>query len=210
MATAFVICGAVTGDVVLNEWNGYTAGITACRAARVLELTLAAHTRLSAERGPTNGGLGADTPIPEARRKALSDARAATDKAMADAAAAAGQLPEPAASEARKSIGTTVRKVAAVRSAADAVMALPLKERTSAAVSGIVTGMIGAIPELDTALNKEEETVIAAVPELVPWVTIVRSSTELRDYAGQVGSVFTAALAAAGPSTAMSTPSTSI
>jgi methyl-accepting chemotaxis protein len=59
--------------------------------------------------------------------------------------------------------------------------------------------MIMVLPHLDAGLNSLESAVSKADPRLIPWLTIARSATQLRDYAGQLGSVFTAALASKRP-----------
>ncbi len=55
-------------------------------------------------------------------------------------------------------------------------------------------GLIAVPPVLDQALNAVDDATMSADPSLGSWLTMARTATELRDFAGQIGSVFTPAL----------------
>ncbi|WCS28643.1 methyl-accepting chemotaxis protein (plasmid) [Methylobacterium sp. NMS14P] len=61
-------------------------------------------------------------------------------------------------------------------------------------VAGIVQALVAVPPTLDEALNAVDDATTAADRNLGSWLTMARTATALRDFAGQIGSVFTPAL----------------
>ncbi len=199
MIAIVLCCGVIGGQVLSSEfsiWNKATQGES---AARLAGLTFAASTRISFERGPTNGALGADLPLPDDRRKALTDNRAATDAALeAVVQALPGSM---AAAPIAQSVEATRQDLARVRQKVDRLLQEKLSNRSSAELNGVIAELIAVVPKLAPALNATEAAMARADPAITNLVTIARLSTEMRDYAGQLGSVFTAALIGKRPLT---------
>ncbi|XYD12086.1 hypothetical protein R1A27_33660 (plasmid) [Methylobacterium sp. NMS12] len=61
-------------------------------------------------------------------------------------------------------------------------------------MAGIVQASVAVPPTLDEALNAVDDATMAADRNLGSWLTMARTATELRDFAGQIGSVFIPAL----------------
>lgn len=166
-------------------------------AVHMVRTTLAAATRLSAERGPTNGSLGSDQPLPPEQAKSLAASRKATDDALAAAVAAARAAGTGGGFDSgvvEESLHAAMDRLARTRRQVDILVARPRSERGAAEVGAVVDAMIAVIPELIPALNRIEAVLVAADPALSDFVTVARLATDLRDYAGQLGSVFTPVL----------------
>ncbi len=165
------------------------------RASRGLEaidhlrIALTVAEMASRERGPTNGMLGDDLPAPPAHARALAQARERTDAAF-DALAAAGdktaQRDEPAAARVA---------LAHARAAVDHVTAVPKAARTPQQISAAIHEMVAVIPRLAPVVSRLANEAQAAYPAIGDDVQAARLSAELREYAGLLGSHFTAALA---------------
>jgi hypothetical protein len=205
MAAILLCFVAVGGRVILREAGDYSRASAGVAAARLAQLTLTASTLVSFERGPTNAALGAESPVPAERRRPLEAARAATDQAL-DAITL-----RLAASDAREAAAITGpiisarRRLAAARQVIDGLLQRPLESRTDRELNGVIAEMIAVIQELSPALNTMEATLARADSSLTSLITAARLATDMRDYAGQLGSVFTAPLVAKRPMTAADT-----
>jgi methyl-accepting chemotaxis protein len=164
---------------------------------------LAASTRISQERGPTNAALGSERPLPTTAAKALAEARSQTDSALRAAASATSALPEQWRVQASSSLAEATRLLGAARQRVEAMTALPLAQRRQDEVTGLVNALIAVPPALDAALNAADEIAITADSRLGSWFTLTRTATELRDVAGQIGSLFTSPLIGKRPMTAI-------
>ncbi|MCJ2052362.1 HAMP domain-containing protein, partial [Methylobacterium sp. J-070] len=198
LATASIclVCAAETGNLVLSEARLHESSRDARLGIAAAEAMMAASTRISQERGPTNGALGLERPLPSANRTALEEARQATDDALHEAGRKASELPAPWRPAATGSIAETGRLLAVARAEVDSLTAQPLAQRATEQVSAAVRAMIAVAPALDRALDAADDVAIRGESRLASWLTIARTVTELRDFAGQIGSVFAPALVA--------------
>ncbi len=197
VVTGLLLTGA--SRLVLWNWETFHRGRFGVEATRSLDLVLKAQERVSAERGPTNGALGAEAPLDEARRTALANARAASDAAIK---AAMDNLDRESFVDigiARAGLESLRLQLAGARRTVDTLTSRPLAERSQISIEAAVAGMIALIPELGPVMNVVEREASAADPQLVPIISVARLAGDLRDYAGQIGSVFTVALAAVRP-----------
>lgn len=174
---------------------------TGAAAVEVLSAKLSAFSRISAERGPTNGVLGSDLPIPAEREAALGSAREASDKAMQEASEALARAPASMDPQGiiSDSLASARESLIKARGKVDELAARPKAERSNDDVRGAVDSMIAVIPRFTPGLNAVENTLARSDPGLVNLVTIARLATEMRDYAGQLGSIFTAPIVLARP-----------
>ncbi|CAA7616112.1 Sensor protein barA [Magnetospirillum sp. LM-5] len=169
-------------------------------AERLMELGLAAATKISAERGPANGVLGSDVPLPPERIDALKAARAATDQALKEVEAkVSAKTPLKEIGAVANSLAASGRQLVTARRMIDDLASRPRANRNDTEVTAAVTAMIDVLPLLAPGLNVIENNLAQADPQLINYVSIARLSTEMRDYAGQLGSVFTAAFVGRRP-----------
>ncbi|MFO1149201.1 MAG: methyl-accepting chemotaxis protein [Alsobacter sp.] len=189
------------GGLLRSEWRASERAAEAVQTVSHLALILKAHERLSAERGPTNGVLGADTPIDAERAVRLASARAATDEAFAAATAALRDHPVPGSATMIEGLQAVAGELAAVRRRIDDLVARPLNQRLPIEIGDRVEEMVGLMPLLNPILNRLESIILEAQPALVQPVTVARTSAAMRDFAGQLGSIFTVALAKNRPLT---------
>jgi len=191
------LIGLMLSRMVFYEWRAYHSADAGLRAMEVAYKAMVVAEKVSSERGPTNGVLGdGDNPDPSKRAR-LAQARETSDKVMADlfAALEAGRPRDEALLALQKA---RVQLVAA-RSEVDAVARLPRGSRPPERVMGAVHQMFDVIPvimEAVTLLSREAETIY---PQFSDALVGARMAAELREYAGRLGSQFTAALTEGKP-----------
>lgn len=189
------LAAAVLVERVISPQLEKLASVKAGVAAEMLmSAALNAASKISAERGPANGILGSDLPLPSGRVESLAKARQASDEALL----ATDQMLTASADFPRKlfvrdSLGRAREQLAKARIQIDALARLPREARKDSDIQGAVGAMIDSLPLLEPGLNAIENALAQADPVLTNYVTIARLATEMRDVAGQLGSVFTAA-----------------
>ncbi|MFM0593507.1 GGDEF domain-containing protein [Paraburkholderia dilworthii] len=187
------------GWLVVHEWRAYVGADDALRAFEAYRAGLEAVEKVSAERGPTNSLLGQALPIPQAMtlslRRARDDSDARIEKllAMLQADRCQSCVVEPARiAEARS-------ELADARANADRLIDLPLASRRERALTGAVDRMIGIVPQFAPAINALAANVVKGDAGALNCLILATLSADLREYAGQLGSHFTAALTARRP-----------
>ncbi|KIL99344.1 Sensory box histidine kinase/response regulator [Paramagnetospirillum magnetotacticum MS-1] len=169
---------------------------------QLMGLGLEAASRISAERGPSNGALGSELPLPPERTEALKAARTATDAALRQVVESLDKSPSLRHGAAvRNSLFAAGSQLETARRQIDALIARPRPERADQEVAAAVGGMVKVLPLMAPGLNVIETNLAQADPALINYVTISRLSTEMRDFAGQIGSIFTAPYVARRPLT---------
>ncbi len=190
------------GWLLAHEWVADSRASTALAAFDSYRATLLVMEKVSVERGPANGALGEDLPIPAVRALALGRARAESDRRIAELLKI---LQSPACPDRCALKAERIRAMQADltrgRASVDALLALPLAERRPAAISDAVSGMIAVIPELAQPLDDIALTVLRGSSDTLYWLLATRLLADYREFAGQLGSQFTAALAARRPLT---------
>ncbi|MGT2434479.1 hypothetical protein ACU4HD_48180 [Cupriavidus basilensis] len=176
-------------------WLAYGRADNAARSVQALRMTLLAMEKVSAERGPTNGVLGEDLPVPAERIAALQHMRAASDKHIAELLDALGPEHCPGCEADIKAAGRAQTHLAAARANIDRLTALPLRSRSSSDLADGVNHMIAVIPEFLPIVNARTANITRGDPDVLNCLTLARLSADLREYAGQLGSRFTGALA---------------
>lgn len=181
--------------IINTEWQAFHATTNGLRAMQVTYKALVVAEKVSFERGPSNAVLGdADRHDPRKRAK-LAKARAVSDKALHDLDDALAAAPD--LKQAPLAVATMKRareQLALGRAAVDRVAALPRARRDPARVMGAVHEMFDIVPivlDAATVLSRDAED---AYPALSDTLVASRLAAELREYAGRLGSQFTAAL----------------
>ena len=193
---ALVAIGTYVGGTVLySEHN-------ALRAVRQLNDLLRAPEFLSRERGPTNGALGSPLFGQEAFTEKLIQARNASNVALKRAIVSLGDDGQDGTVSQIVALQNLQNDVAKARSLVDRMLALPVQERHFAEIDRTVHAMTDLIPPLSLVVARAGANVMRADPSLAPIIAIARAAADLREYAGKIGSVFTASLATERPFTA--------
>jgi len=185
LATGLVLA-QLTGTAA-HDLQRTREGLTAIERLR---LALVVAEMASRERGPTNGMLGDDTPHRPALTAGLAEARARTDKAFAayEQAAAAADAGRGTMAAARADLVSARRDV-------DRLLATPLARRSPDQISAAVYAMVAVIPRLAPTVSGIVTEAQTLYPPAGDDVQGARLIAELREYAGLLGSHFTAALA---------------
>ncbi len=195
LATALLV-----GRVATVEWRNQDLAAVGRESVSELRRALAAAEMVSRERGPTNGVLGDDTPPQPQRRERLAEARARSDAALA----ALGQVLVDGPHDARhqnaeRHVQQARDALQRARAGVDALSAVPKAERTPAQIRAQVAAMVAVVPLIAPAISLMAEEAQQALPVLGDDVQGARMAAELREYAGLLGSHFTAALTAQQP-----------
>ncbi|KUM02360.1 diguanylate cyclase [Chromobacterium subtsugae] len=186
----FVLISLPLAWIISSEWAVFHATDDGLDAIQVAHLAMVTVEKIALERGPTNSLLG--SPPDDGRRKRLQHARQASDHALL---ALRRELSSSASDDHRRAMGS-VRQGEAIladaRVRVDRVAGLPM--RASTQIMDAVRRMYDAIPpvlQAVTALSFRAESIY---PQLANPLAGARQATELREYAGRLGSQLTAAL----------------
>lgn len=184
---------------ISRDWQAVTSAKTGLEAMNLTYQAIKVAELASFERGPTNAVLGDREPPDPSKRQRLATARAASDSAINAALASLAGSGKSVHVAASAQIASARDELTWARKEVDRVAALPLERRMADA--GQVTGAPIALMfrVIDTAL--EGVTLLSvdaerADPALTLPLAGARLAAELREYAGRVGSKFTAALTA--------------
>ena len=190
LASASLVLRIATAD-----WQHHQRAREGQAALANLRKALVAAEMASRERGPANGVMGDDQPVQPQRQVALAEARARTDTAFVTL----HQVFLDSVADARH--GNAARQLAradtALRNArarVDQVAALPKAERSPDALGQSVAAMASVVPLTAPSISLMAEMAQEAVPTLGDAVQGAHITAELREYAGLLGSHFTAAL----------------
>lgn len=197
----FLMAFVVVLRLTFIDWMELRRADRAVALVEQLRLGLRAVEMASRERGPTNGVLGAEAPTPAPLRASLDEARARTDQAYAAFLQALQQSPRQ--DGARDSIKVDGFELALrqARREVDALVARPLAEREPRAIRARVEGMIRLIPMLRPSIMRLTDDIQQNMPTLSSTVVGALLAAELRETAGQLGSLLTPALSRQTPLT---------
>ena len=180
------------------RWHTYAEAVAACDALRTFRLALIAAEKVSRERGSANGLLGAPMPAPASVEVALERARGETDQALAAwlASLQPGTMDRPSE---RASVSLALGQLAVARRKIDAAGRLARTERRPEIVSEAVDSMFTTVDTLQPAISSIQSDLIQFAPSSAGQIAAARLLTELREYAGRLGSQFTPALTLGQP-----------
>ncbi len=188
---------ALVAGLVASAWQNDERATAAARALDQLRLSLVAAEMVSRERGPTNGLLGEALPPQAERVQALEQARARTDGAFqALAQALRGDGARPVVREAARQLESAQQALLQARAEVERTAALPKPARAPERIRATVLGMVAVVPLLAPVTSELAQEAERAYPALGNAVHGARMVAELREYAGLLGSHFTAPLAA--------------
>ncbi len=185
LAMTLGLIGVLSGYSAINWQQGERVGVR----ARHLHLLLLVQEKLSFERGPSNAALGSNLPLPDEIANRLGQVRHAADVALAKLRSAPGL---PANTE--TGLATLADRVVGARSGIDALLRLPRLQRPEAEIGAAVGGLAGVIPILFPLVEDATADVVADEPTVGALLGAARTAADLREFAGLVGSQFTAPL----------------
>jgi len=192
---------ALTARIVSSEWGEYRRGARSVETVRVVQLIMIAMEKTSIERGPSNALMGGEiADLPQLSQK-LQAARAQTDQSIAVLLNALRADADVRYAPAIRNIEYVKAALEPARSNVDRQVEVPRSQRSSDEVSVAVSGMIDLIPPFVTAVADLTSIAIQSDPELLDGLTGMRVASSLREYAGQVGSKFTAPIVTQRPLT---------
>lgn len=197
MAAALVLLVLlVEARLVWMEWQALERAMQGQQAVARLRLALVAVEMVSRERGPANGLMGAPTPSGDAAlRGALDTARSRTDQALSDVQQMLTvDQDKPSYQRALRQVAAYHQALMRARWHIDRLAALPVTRRQPNEIRQRVQGMVDLIPILAPTITLLADEAQQADPSLDASVWGARLSAELREYAGQLGSLFTPAL----------------
>lgn len=191
---------ALVGRVAVTEWQSVHSASQSLRLLDHLRLGLLAVEMVSRERGPTNAALGDVVPMAQSRRDALDQARTRTDQAFDALRGALAAVPgtEPGGGLAPRveAAGLALQRA---RANVDETLRAPKDQRSAAAIRDAVYGMVSVVPLLAPVTNALASASQQAYPALSDDVQGARLAADLREYAGLLGSHFTAGLTKGQP-----------
>jgi signal transduction histidine kinase len=188
------LIGAMLSRIILVEWDTTESTMAGLVAMQRASQAMVVAEKVSFERGPTNGVLGdADQPDP-LKRQRLHSVRQSSDNAIRELVAALEQEKASRDGDAAQAMREAMGKLAAARREVDRVAALPRSKRTPELLMGSVNQMFDVIPEIMRAVTLLSKEATDIYPQFADAMVGARLAAELREYAGRLGSQFTAAL----------------
>lgn len=190
LALALGLIGILGGDHVRASRN--------FEALTLYRKVLTAANRLSAERGPMNSVLGEEPAPDTAARRKLAEFRALSDRSLAEIApdADSGIVRHLVT---RDRLEAVDRRLAEARRAADRLSALPLAERSSADIQGVITGMFDVVETMRPVVTGAMAELIKHDSTLAGHALAGQMLGDLREYAGRMGSFLAPSIAAHEP-----------
>jgi diguanylate cyclase (GGDEF)-like protein len=189
----------LTASQVATQWNAYRRGADSVQIVRQLQLAMRVMETVSLERGPTNGLLGADQSEAQAARDKLTQARLNSDQSITDLLDSLQRNPHPNYPAIAAGIVALRSELATARHQVDDLALRPLSIRSSDQIMAAVNRMIALIARPLLASTDLSAIAVTADPLLRDGIASARLAASLREYAGQIGSQFTAAIATRRP-----------
>jgi diguanylate cyclase (GGDEF)-like protein len=189
----------LTSGMVASQWNTYRHGAESVQVVRHIQMAMRVMELLSFERGPANSVLGAnETEMPAARAR-LTQARQNCDQSITDLLDALHGYPKHNYPAIVAGIAQLRIELTDARRNIDNLAKRPLSARTSENISDAVGKMIALIGRPLLATTDLAAIATHADPALRDSIASARLAASLREYAGQIGSQFTAAIATSRP-----------
>ncbi|WP_191240010.1 GGDEF domain-containing protein [Pandoraea pnomenusa] len=175
-------------------WGAFQRASDARAALDALQATLLAMEKASAERGPANAVLGADLPLPNESVAALRGAREVTNARLQALLSALSASRCEQCGPSLRAVERARLDLAAASANVDLLAQRPREMRSDAAVRDAVDRMVRVIADFTPVASSRINVVSRGAPEALHFLVLARLAADLREYAGQLGSHFTATL----------------
>lgn len=201
VAIALVPMLVLSYMLLAYEWTALARIEESMQHFRSFRATLSTMEKIAAERGPMNGVLGEDLPIPATRTILLRRARIDSDDQLARLLDLL--RPEKCASceGDYASVKRLKANLAAARAEADRLAALPRTTRADSAVDDLLARMFRIVDGFGPIAVSRTTSVARGAPSIFNCLMIARIAADLREHAGRLGSQLTTALALGRPLT---------
>ncbi len=176
----------VSSDRLLSSIDTYTA------ALRVAE-------KLSFERGPMNSVLGAGPPVPAEYSVKLATARSQTDTAISTLRAILKSSAEAENQQTFDDLTAIETSLSAARQEIDRLALVRKADRPAGSVAHVVNLMFSVVDRNAFTLNQLELSVPRSDPAIVQLISVARQASDLREFAGRIGSTLAAPITEGRP-----------
>ena len=200
-AVLIILIGAMLSRFLFVEWKTFTATQEGLWATEVAYKGMIAAEKASFERGPANGVLGDDDHSDPTKQARLNNARQATNQALQQFMVAIHGGSCATDCQMAQDLRKVLEQLDTARKVVDQVSSLPRKQRSADLVTEAVNQMFLVIPGLLHLTSELSRVAIDIDPGVEPAFFGAMYALELRDYAGRLGSQFTAALTEQKPLT---------
>lgn len=187
---------------IWTDWRQVDAAELGLAAMQRAYLGMKVAEKASAERGPAIPVLNDTEPADPAKRARLQEFRRTTDAAFDEALAALADSTDPASLSARAQLLQAREELARARMEVDRVAALPHAQRSAPGqrlTRAPIDLMFAVIDTVLAGVTTQSAAAEAIYSELSMPLVGARYAAELREYAGRLGSQFTAPLATGQP-----------
>ena len=181
--------------ISFTAWRDYARSEVAFDAMATFSKVLKAAETVSVERGPSNALMGSSAQNDPAWTDRLKAVREATDTAFAKLDDDLKTSRYRGSKSAREQVASLLATLADNRREIDRVGGMPNASRDPAIIRNLVDRMIALAISLWPLMNETELAIGEADPGLMKTTLTARLAANLREFAGQLGSVFAAPLA---------------
>jgi len=178
-----------------TQWQEYAYNVRAMQDVERTSLALIVFEMVSRERGPTNAMLGSDTPAPSSQVHALAIARNNSDVAFTRLRASIQQIVGLGAAGQLAALDRLESNLVQARFRVDELIAQTLAERTGDRLDAVSFGMIAIASQMSPIVRQIARPAERYGTDLSDAIVAAWVAAELREQAGQLGSLFTRALA---------------
>ncbi|WP_104947703.1 diguanylate cyclase [Chromobacterium vaccinii] len=193
----FILACLPLAWIINGEWATYLAADEGLDSIQIAHLAMVAVEKISFERGPANVLIG--SPGDPTAREWLRAARQTSDRALQDLVTALSPSSSAYHRQALAAVRSARQRLSKARLGMDRLIASP--SPAAAEIMPSIRRMFDVVPailEAVTALSSQASNIY---PQLSNPLSGARLATELREYAGRLGSTLTPALAERRPLT---------
>ncbi|MFK7088415.1 diguanylate cyclase [Chromobacterium violaceum] len=191
----FVLACLPLAWIVNGEWAVYRAADEGLASIQIAHLAMVAVEKISFERGPANVLIG--SPADQDARERLRRARQTSDRALQDLVSALSPSSSAYHRQALAAVRSARQRLSEARLGMDRVIASP--RPASAGIMPSIRRMFDVVPAILEAVTALSSQASSVYPQLSHPLSGARMATELREYAGRLGSTLTPALAEQRP-----------
>ncbi|MCD4506786.1 GGDEF domain-containing protein [Chromobacterium piscinae] len=193
----FILACLPLAWIINGEWAAYHSADEGLGSIQIAHLAMVAVERIATERGPANALIGA--PAGGGDREKLRVARLASDRALQDLVTALSPSRSVYHRQALAAIRLARLRLSEARHDMDRAIADPAP--TAAEIMAPIRRMFDVVPAVLEAVNALSFQASSVYPQLSNPLSGARLATELREYAGRLGSTLTPSLAERRPLT---------
>ncbi|MCD4485861.1 GGDEF domain-containing protein [Chromobacterium vaccinii] len=193
----FILACLPLAWIINGEWAAYHAADEGLGSIQIAHLAMVAVEKISTERGPANALIGA--PADGGGREKLRVARLASDRALQDLVTALSPSRSAYHRQALAAIRVARQRLSEARHDMDRIIAAPAPAATE--IMAPIRRMFDVVPVVLEAVNALSFQASSVYPQLSNPLSGARLATELREYAGRLGSTLVPALTEKRPLT---------